>query len=53
MEVSLKTGCLPYADGKQQSIPLINLGRKKMDVKLMMMMMIVYTDEQHLFVIPG
>ena len=28
----LKAGCLPYAVGKQPSIPLINLG-KKMDVK--------------------
>ena len=29
MEVSLKVGCLPYAVGKQPSIPLINLGRKR------------------------
>ena len=29
MEVSLQVGCLPYAVGKQPSIPLINLGRKK------------------------
>ena len=28
MEVSLKVICLPYAVGKQSSIPLINLGRK-------------------------
>ena len=35
--MSLKIGCLPYAVGKQLSIPLINL--VKMDVKLMMMMM--------------
>ena len=31
----LKASCLPYAVGKQPSIPLINLG--KMDVKMMMM----------------
>ena len=29
MEVLLKAGSLPYAVGKQPSIPLINLGRKK------------------------
>ena len=28
MEVSLKVGCLPYAVGKQPSIPMINRGRK-------------------------
>ena len=28
MKVSLKVGCLPYAVGKQPSIPSINLGRK-------------------------
>ena len=28
MEVSLKVDCLSYTDGKQLSIPLINLGRK-------------------------
>ena len=27
MEVFLKIGCLPYAVGKQLSIPLINLGK--------------------------
>ena len=34
MEVSLKVTCLPYAVGKQLSIPLINIG-KKLDVKMM------------------
>ena len=34
--VSIKVGCLPYAVGKQPSIPLINLW-KKMDIKLLMM----------------
>ena len=28
MEVSRKDDCLPYAVGKQPSIPSINLGRK-------------------------
>ena len=30
MEVSVKVGCLPYAVGKQPSIPWINLERKRM-----------------------
>ena len=30
-QVLLKVGCLPYAVGKQPSIPLINLGKK--DIK--------------------
>ena len=34
-DLALKAGCLPYAVGKQPSIPLINLGRK-MDSKMMM-----------------
>ena len=38
MEVSLKAGCLPYAVRKRPTIPLINTW-KKMDVKMMMMMM--------------
>ena len=25
--MSLKAGCLPYADGKQPSMPSINLGK--------------------------
>ena len=37
---SLKVGCLPCTVGKQPSIPVINLGKKK-DVKLMMMMMMM------------
>ena len=37
----LKVDCLPNAVGKQPSIPLIYLGGKNMDVKLMMMMMMM------------
>ena len=37
IEVSLRVGCLLYAVGKQPSMTLINLGRKR-EVKMMMMM---------------
>ena len=37
--MSLKVDCLPNAVGKQPSIPL-DLSWKKMDVKLMMMIVI-------------
>ena len=36
-QVSLKVGCLPYAVGKQRSIPLINFGRKWTLKKMMML----------------
>ena len=42
----LKVDCLPNAVRKQPSIPLIYLGRKKVDViKLMMMMMMMIDDD--------
>ena len=36
IEVSLKVACLPYAVGKQPSIPMINQGGNWMDVQMMM-----------------
>ena len=41
--VSIKAGCLPYAFGKQPSIPLINLGRKWTLSWCTVMMMIILT----------
>ena len=41
MEVSLRVGCLPYAVGKQPSIPLINLGRNGL---MMMMIFLLFCN---------